>query len=257
MRSTNSVLYLLRAMYRAGAWVFDHSGRFAPALAGIGYTVHHRLFPHGFFTNVLNPIPLEGLRMYHDGRPSYHVQMLAMGMHDREVVRLLKECVTPGMQIVDVGAHLGYFSLLSASLAGRGGTVWAFEPSPAMVGILRKNIAANGLERQIHVVPQAVSHARGTATFCIDATESMLSGVRPDAGTSDERAMAPQPHSPAPARWGVEIHRGGMHDARRLGGAAELAVGRSHQNGHRGAGEIGVGGHGGTRPPQSAAEVDH
>ena len=69
-RSANSVLYLLRVMYRAGAWVFDHSGPFAPALAGVGYTVHHRLFPHGFFTNVLNPIPLEGLCMYHDGRPS-------------------------------------------------------------------------------------------------------------------------------------------------------------------------------------------
>jgi len=209
MRSTSSTLALLRAAHRAGAWVFDHSGPFAPVLARLGYVVHDRLFPHAFFVNLLNPIPLEGLRIHHEGRPSYHVQMLAMGMHDREVVRLLKEFVGADMRVLDVGAHLGYFSLLSARLAGPGGTVWAFEPSSNMVVLLRENIRENGFDRQIHVVPQAVSNTSGHAILHVDPAESMLSRLCGDADTRLDftahlGATPRAPHPGAVTRMAVE-----------------------------------------------------
>ena len=57
-----------------------------------------------------------------------------MGMHDREVVRLLKGVSSvSGMKGAGRRRPLGYFSLLSAPLAGPVCTVWAFEPSSNMV----------------------------------------------------------------------------------------------------------------------------
>src|SRR5256714_11962578 len=177
MNAKAFALHLLRVFYKGGAWLFDHSGSFAPALARISQPVHEHLFPHSFFVNVLNPIPLEGLRIYHDGRPSYHMQLLAMGMHDRDVAGLLRDLVTPGITVLNVGANIGYFSLLSARLAGPNGTVWAFEPIPGVVEILRKNIEENGFSNQIHVVPQAVSNVSGKTRLYINPVESMLSSL--------------------------------------------------------------------------------
>ncbi|MDQ5822882.1 MAG: FkbM family methyltransferase [Chloroflexota bacterium] len=171
--------YLLRALYKGGAWLFDRSGPLAPALAQASDVAHSRLFPRSFVMKVPNPVELGGLRVYHDGRPSYHLQMLAMGTHDRDVVSLLEAFVKPGMTVLDVGAHFGYFSLLSARLVGPRGSVWAFEPVPHAIQLLVRNIEVNNFAGRIHVVPQAVSDAPGTATIHSNPAESMTSTLYP------------------------------------------------------------------------------
>ena len=192
------VLNLLRGIHRAGAWIFDRSGPLAPALARLGNPLHDRLFPHTFFVNAINPFPLQGLRIYHEGRPSYHSQMLAMGMHDRDVVRLLRKFITSGMTILDVGAHIGYFSLLSAGLAGPGGRVWAFEPLPDLLKILRKNIEENGFDNRIQVVPEAVSNVTGTATLYVNSAESMVSSLCSEAAADREPGSSKAAHAACP-----------------------------------------------------------
>ena len=47
----------------------------------------------------------------------------------------------PGMVVVDVGAHIGYYTLLAASRVGRRGCVHAVEPCPANLVLLRQNVA--------------------------------------------------------------------------------------------------------------------
>ncbi|OLE91908.1 MAG: hypothetical protein AUF79_01585 [Crenarchaeota archaeon 13_1_20CM_2_51_8] len=56
--------------------------------------------------------------------------------------------------VVDVGAHIGTFSL-HASLA-RSSTVLAFEPEPKNFELLRENLAINGLSGKVHAFKQAV-----------------------------------------------------------------------------------------------------
>jgi FkbM family methyltransferase len=63
-----------------------------------------------------------------------------MGEND---ARLLRALVRPGMQIVDVGANIGLYSLLCASLTGPSGRVFAFEPDPNLFAALSKNCTAN------------------------------------------------------------------------------------------------------------------
>jgi FkbM family methyltransferase len=67
--------------------------------------------------------------------------------------------------VLDVGAHAGYYTLLSAVLAGPTGRVWAFEPDAANAHFLREHVGLNGLARVVVVEQAAVSDRTGTARF--------------------------------------------------------------------------------------------
>ena len=81
-------------------------------------------------------------------------------VYEPEITRLFEELITPGMVVVDIGAHIGYFSLLAARHAGPEGRVYAFEPAPDNYTILVKNIALNNY-RNIIPVQKAVCDVPG------------------------------------------------------------------------------------------------
>ena len=54
--------------------------------------------------------------------------------------RLMLEFASEGMTIIDVGAHIGFFSALGSWIAGSNGQVHAFEPTPSTFAILQKNV---------------------------------------------------------------------------------------------------------------------
>lgn len=77
--------------------------------------------------------------------------MLASGsFYEPETTILLGSVLKPGDVFVDVGAHVGYFSVLAASLVGATGQVISFEPAPANYARLVEHIRLNGLR---HVLP--------------------------------------------------------------------------------------------------------
>jgi FkbM family methyltransferase len=47
---------------------------------------------------------------------------------DREKIGLIRAYVTPGMKVLDVGANIGFYTILLSKLVGKGGIVYAFEP---------------------------------------------------------------------------------------------------------------------------------
>jgi FkbM family methyltransferase len=67
----------------------------------------------------------------------------------------------------DVGAHLGEYALIAASIATQG-KVFAFEPTPHTIRLLEENIALNPTAKKIKVIKQAVSNKVGTAQFVIE-----------------------------------------------------------------------------------------
>jgi FkbM family methyltransferase len=77
--------------------------------------------------------------------------------------RLLDLARTGGL-MVDVGANLGYFSLLWAG-ANPNNHGMAIEASPRNVEILRRNVARNHFGDRVHVVPYAAGRAQGTLLF--------------------------------------------------------------------------------------------
>jgi FkbM family methyltransferase len=79
---------------------------------------------------------------------------------ERLTVRWLRSVVTAGMTAVDVGAHVGYFTLLFAELVGPTGRVFALEPVEANLGFLRENLEANGVAN-VSVLPLAAANSNG------------------------------------------------------------------------------------------------
>jgi FkbM family methyltransferase len=65
------------------------------------------------------------------------------------------------MTVVDLGAHIGYYSVLAAMEVGPSGHVYAFEPDPFTLPLLRRNVQACGYEGVVTVVPKAVSNTAG------------------------------------------------------------------------------------------------
>lgn len=82
------------------------------------------------------------------------------GRWEAEESDQLRALLAPGMTFVDVGACVGYMSLLGSAAVGPAGRVIAVEASPANVALLRANLAANGATN-VEVVAAAASDRSG------------------------------------------------------------------------------------------------
>jgi FkbM family methyltransferase len=65
------------------------------------------------------------------------------GLFEEDEVRLIKGALKPGMVFLDIGANMGYYTLLAAQRVGPGGQVHSFEPSPRMFSELKFNVELN------------------------------------------------------------------------------------------------------------------
>ncbi len=85
---------------------------------------------------------LEGYRMSIDWN---RFRSFVYGTWEPEVLRAVTATVNPGMTVIDIGAHIGYYTLLFAKCVGPDGRVAAFEPLPVNFELLKKNIQLNEL----------------------------------------------------------------------------------------------------------------
>jgi FkbM family methyltransferase len=69
--------------------------------------------------------------------------------------------VKPGETVADVGANLGYYTVLLADLVGPGGRVVALEPNPRLFDLLQRNVAINGFSRWTDCHAKAVAAKSG------------------------------------------------------------------------------------------------
>lgn len=69
------------------------------------------------------------------------------GSGEPQVQRALAAQLRPGMVFYDLGANIGFFSLLAAKLVGEKGRVFSFEADPEVASRLRENIARNHFTR--------------------------------------------------------------------------------------------------------------
>ena len=65
------------------------------------------------------------------------------GVWEESSTKIFKNSINEGDIVVDVGASIGYFTLLAARLVGNKGKVFAFEPGPENFKILKKNVEVN------------------------------------------------------------------------------------------------------------------
>lgn len=94
-----------------------------------------------------------------------------------DTVQWCKKLIEPGMLVVDVGAHIGYFTCLFSELVGESGKVIAFEPNPDNYQLLLHNIKAHKCTA-VEPVPKAVSDSRGELRLFLGKGHSTHSLIR-------------------------------------------------------------------------------
>jgi FkbM family methyltransferase len=91
-----------------------------------------------------------------------HIQRLIyIGAYERDLERVLRGWLKPGMTFLDVGANAGFFTLLAARLVGSAGRVISVEPSPWVAERLAATVARNGLAN-VTVARIALGNTTGT-----------------------------------------------------------------------------------------------
>jgi FkbM family methyltransferase len=98
--------------------------------------------------------------------------------YEPEMSAAIRRLLGPGDVFLDVGANIGYFSVLAGTIVGDTGHVAAFEPHPVALATLRSAIAVNGLSGVVHVVEAAVGSAEGTTPLFL-SDDPVLSTIDP------------------------------------------------------------------------------
>jgi FkbM family methyltransferase len=110
-----------------------------------------------------------GMRLRLDLRESLQRDFL-FGLYDQRELALMRRFLEPGGDVLDVGAHVGMYSV-AAGLALRGrGRVLAFEPNPSARRQLEENVALNRLDNVL-VTDAAVAAEPGEALLHVPATD--------------------------------------------------------------------------------------
>jgi len=84
-----------------------------------------------------------------------------------EIVRVMEKVLRSGDVVIDIGAHIGEYTLIAAALIGDEGKVYAIEPQPHAVDIIHLNAEINGLHN-IRVHQIALGKESGIVQFRYD-----------------------------------------------------------------------------------------
>jgi FkbM family methyltransferase len=103
----------------------------------------------------------KGLQLYLDPRYEANIHN---GHAEQAVQDALNTSLRPGMIFYDVGAHLGFFSVVAARIIGTEGKVFAFEANPDVAQRIILNRNRNNFHH-IYVIPRAVCHTNAGVQF--------------------------------------------------------------------------------------------
>lgn len=90
-----------------------------------------------------------------------------LGSYEYQETSIFEERVKKGDIVFDIGAHVGYYTLLSAVLVGDKGKVFAFEPVPRNLFYLYRHLKINHFSN-VKIFEIAVSDLEGMETFVSD-----------------------------------------------------------------------------------------
>lgn len=118
---------------------------------------HSRVVP--IKDNVVLARVLGGYLMYVDMvDKSLAPHLAGEGFWEMWITQALARYVRRGMRCIDVGANFGYYTMLLGDIVGSQGFVWAFEPNPYILPLLRESVFVNGFGDRVCVVPRAAGN---------------------------------------------------------------------------------------------------
>ena len=100
---------------------------------------------------------------------------IVRGTYERDEVEYVRRLLRPGDIVLDLGAHVGFFTIQMAAIVGPGGRVYAFEPFDANAELLDRSICENRFDERIVFERAAVGATSGSATLTFPV-ETLNSG---------------------------------------------------------------------------------
>lgn len=138
-----------------------------------------------------------------------------LGTYEAPLQRLLADALRPGDVFYDIGANVGFFSLLASQRVGAGRVI-AFEPLPANLELLRRNLALNGADN-VSIVDAAVADTSGRARFTVGGSASQ--GALADEGIEVAVVALDELDLPPPTVMKIDVEGA---ESRVLAGAVRL-----------------------------------
>ena len=102
-----------------------------------------------------NFVEIEGRKMFTHGNDGLALSIFKV--YEPAQTKIVKQYVREGDVVIDIGAHVGYYTLLMAQLVGKKGKVFSFEPDPLNFQLLKKSVEINRFDNVI-LVQKAVSN---------------------------------------------------------------------------------------------------
>jgi FkbM family methyltransferase len=116
-----------------------------------------------------------------------HAGLIVRGTLEPSVQEALRRLIAPGAVFYDVGANVGFFTILGARLVGPQGRVIAFEPVPACARAVANNIALNDFaQAEIHEAAVGAAGGRDRLLVVGEASWSHLASTGRHADVRDE-----------------------------------------------------------------------
>jgi len=109
----------------------------------------------------------DGIHMELDTSDFIQRTIFLTGLWDSNVRSVIVDLLQDGDVFVDAGANVGYFTLLAAKLVGSSGRVFSFEPNPATLELMRRNIEINSYDN-IKVYEAGLSDRDNTGVLFLD-----------------------------------------------------------------------------------------
>jgi len=102
--------------------------------------------------------------------------------YERDELDFVRRTVAPGDTVLDIGANIGLFTIIMASLVGPGGKVYAFEPLEQHAAMLERSVAENEFTDRVVVERAAVSHKQGSGHLISASRTNNAGGAYLDDG---------------------------------------------------------------------------
>ncbi len=130
----------------------------------------NRAVPDGLTIATIAAGDLAGSPMYLDLQSEKDYWL---GTYEPELQIAIQEFVKPGNVVFDVGANIGYITLLLADVVGANGHVFAFEALPNNVKRLKENISINNFDTRVTMISAAVADRSEKMRFLVGPSGGM------------------------------------------------------------------------------------
>lgn len=135
-------------------------------------------------TGTISLTTQNGFKLYASNDDAAVGQHVIGGAYEPDVSAVIRTRLRTGMTMIDIGANIGYFTMLAASIVGASGRVVAVEPNPSNARMLEASRRANGFSHvslcQAAAAPATgllvlnTSYSNGTTTSIDDDLERLL-----------------------------------------------------------------------------------